>query len=103
MHSWHRRCVDEVPRRSGAAPGVRGRRAQCGGPRARSAACPRGRQPAAEPGSARGEPKAARAVRLVTYDGGKVGRIEGEEIVRLDVPTMRYWFEVGGAEDAGER
>ena len=28
-------------------------------------------------------------VKLVTYDDGKVGRIDGEEIVRLDVPTMR--------------
>jgi 2-keto-4-pentenoate hydratase/2-oxohepta-3-ene-1,7-dioic acid hydratase in catechol pathway len=42
-------------------------------------------------------------VRLVTYDGGKVGRIEGDEIVRLDVPDMRRYFERGGAEDAGER
>ena len=28
-------------------------------------------------------------MKLVTYDGGKVGRIDGEEIVRLDVPDMR--------------
>jgi 2-keto-4-pentenoate hydratase/2-oxohepta-3-ene-1,7-dioic acid hydratase in catechol pathway len=42
-------------------------------------------------------------MRLVTYDGGKVGRIEGEEIVRLDVPDMRTYFEQGGAGDAGER
>jgi 2-keto-4-pentenoate hydratase/2-oxohepta-3-ene-1,7-dioic acid hydratase in catechol pathway len=42
-------------------------------------------------------------MRLVTYDGGKVGRIEGEEIVRLDVPTMREYFERGGADDADER
>ena len=28
-------------------------------------------------------------MKLVTYDDGKVGRIEGEEIVRLDVPDMR--------------
>ncbi len=41
--------------------------------------------------------------RLVTYDDGKVGRIDGEEIVRLDVPTMREYFERGGADDAGER
>src|SRR3982751_5168680 len=103
MHSWHRRCVDEVPRRSGAAPGVRGGRAVCGGPRARSAAGPRCRQPAAEPGSAGREPKAARAVRLVTYDGGKVGRVEGEEIIRLDVLAMRGWFGRGGAEEIGGR
>jgi 2-keto-4-pentenoate hydratase/2-oxohepta-3-ene-1,7-dioic acid hydratase in catechol pathway len=42
-------------------------------------------------------------MRLVSYDGGKVGRVDGEEIVRLDVPTMREWFERGGADDAGER
>jgi len=42
-------------------------------------------------------------VRLVTYDDGKVGRIDGEEIVRLDVPDMRTYFERGGADDAGER
>ena len=42
-------------------------------------------------------------MRLVTYDGGKVGRIDGEEIARLDVPDMRTYFERGGAEDAGER
>ncbi len=42
-------------------------------------------------------------MRLVTYGDGKVGRIEGEEIVRLDVPDMRTYFERGGADDAGER
>jgi 2-keto-4-pentenoate hydratase/2-oxohepta-3-ene-1,7-dioic acid hydratase in catechol pathway len=42
-------------------------------------------------------------MRLVTYDGGKVGRIEGEEIVGLDVPDMRTYFERGGAKDEGER
>jgi 2-keto-4-pentenoate hydratase/2-oxohepta-3-ene-1,7-dioic acid hydratase in catechol pathway len=42
-------------------------------------------------------------MRLVTYDGEKVGRIEGEEIVRLEVPTMRDYFEHGGADDAGDR
>jgi 2-keto-4-pentenoate hydratase/2-oxohepta-3-ene-1,7-dioic acid hydratase in catechol pathway len=42
-------------------------------------------------------------MRLVTYDGGKVGRIDGEEVARLDVPDMRTYFERGGAEDAGER
>jgi len=43
-------------------------------------------------------------VKLVTYgDDGKVGRIEGEEIVRLDVPDMRTYFERGGADDTGER
>ncbi len=42
-------------------------------------------------------------MKLVTYDGGKVGRIVGEEIVRLDVADMRTYFERGGAEDAAER
>jgi 2-keto-4-pentenoate hydratase/2-oxohepta-3-ene-1,7-dioic acid hydratase in catechol pathway len=42
-------------------------------------------------------------VKLVTFDDGKVGRIEGDEIVRLDVPNMRTYFERGGADDAGER
>jgi 2-keto-4-pentenoate hydratase/2-oxohepta-3-ene-1,7-dioic acid hydratase in catechol pathway len=42
-------------------------------------------------------------MRLVTYGDGKVGRVEGDEIVRLDVPTMRAYFERGGADDAGER
>jgi 2-keto-4-pentenoate hydratase/2-oxohepta-3-ene-1,7-dioic acid hydratase in catechol pathway len=42
-------------------------------------------------------------MKLVTYDYGKVGRIEGEEIVRLDVPDMLTYFERGGANDASER
>ena len=42
-------------------------------------------------------------MRLVTYDGGKPGRIDGAEIVRLDVPDMRTYFERGGAPDAPER
>ena len=41
--------------------------------------------------------------KLVTYDDGRVGRVEGEEIVGLDVPTMREYFEHGGADDAGAR
>ncbi len=45
----------------------------------------------------------SRGMRLVTYDDGKVGRIDGEEIVRLDVPTMREWFDRGGADETGER
>jgi 2-keto-4-pentenoate hydratase/2-oxohepta-3-ene-1,7-dioic acid hydratase in catechol pathway len=43
-------------------------------------------------------------VKLVTYDDDrKVGRIDGDEIVRLDVPTMREYFERGGANDTTER
>jgi 2-keto-4-pentenoate hydratase/2-oxohepta-3-ene-1,7-dioic acid hydratase in catechol pathway len=41
-------------------------------------------------------------MKLVTYDDWKVGRIDGEEVVRLDVPDMRTYFERGGANDAGE-
>jgi 2-keto-4-pentenoate hydratase/2-oxohepta-3-ene-1,7-dioic acid hydratase in catechol pathway len=42
-------------------------------------------------------------VRLVTFDEGRVGRIEGDEIAVLDVPDMRKYFERGGAEKTGER
>ena len=42
-------------------------------------------------------------MRLVSYDDGKVGRIDGEEIVRLDVPDLRTYFERGGADDLDER
>jgi 2-keto-4-pentenoate hydratase/2-oxohepta-3-ene-1,7-dioic acid hydratase in catechol pathway len=42
-------------------------------------------------------------VKLVTYDGGKVGRVDGEEIVRLDVHDMRTYFGRGGADELGER
>jgi 2-keto-4-pentenoate hydratase/2-oxohepta-3-ene-1,7-dioic acid hydratase in catechol pathway len=42
-------------------------------------------------------------VKLVTYDDGKVGRVDGDEIVRLDVSSMRTYFERGGADDSGER
>jgi 2-keto-4-pentenoate hydratase/2-oxohepta-3-ene-1,7-dioic acid hydratase in catechol pathway len=41
--------------------------------------------------------------RLVTFDEGRVGRVEGDEIAVLDVPTMREWFERGGAGETGER
>jgi 2-keto-4-pentenoate hydratase/2-oxohepta-3-ene-1,7-dioic acid hydratase in catechol pathway len=42
-------------------------------------------------------------MKLITYDHDKVGRIDGEEVVRLDVPTMREYFERGGADDTAER
>ncbi len=42
-------------------------------------------------------------MKLVTFDEGRVGRLEGDEIVVLDVPTMREWFERGGADETGER
>ena len=34
-------------------------------------------------------------MKLVTFDDGKVGRIEGEEVVQLDLPDMRTYFERG--------
>ena len=44
-------------------------------------------------------------VKLVTFGegAGRVGVLEGEEIAVLDVPTMREWFERGGADETGER
>jgi len=44
-------------------------------------------------------------MRLVTFgdDGGRVGELDGDEIAVLDVPTMREYFERGGAEETGER
>ena len=42
-------------------------------------------------------------MKLVTYDDGKVGRIDGDAIVRLDVPSMRAYFERGGASEIGDR
>ncbi|HEU4450829.1 MAG TPA: fumarylacetoacetate hydrolase family protein [Gaiellaceae bacterium] len=42
-------------------------------------------------------------MKLVTFDEGRVGRVEGEEIVALDAPDMRAYFERGGAEATGER
>src|ERR1700744_6411615 len=35
-------------------------------------------------------------MRLVTYDDGRVGRVVGETVLELDVPTMRLYFELGG-------
>ena len=32
-------------------------------------------------------------MKLVTFDDGKVGRVDGDEVVELDVPTMREYFE----------
>ncbi len=41
-------------------------------------------------------------MKLVTYDGGKVGRVEGDRIIRLRIPDMRSYFEEGGAADTLE-
>jgi 2-keto-4-pentenoate hydratase/2-oxohepta-3-ene-1,7-dioic acid hydratase in catechol pathway len=35
-------------------------------------------------------------MKLVTYDDGRVGRLAGDEVVELDVPSMRTYFELGG-------
>jgi len=32
-------------------------------------------------------------MKLVTFDDGKVGRIEGEQVIELDIPDMRVYFE----------
>jgi len=40
-------------------------------------------------------------MKLVTFDDGKVGRLEGETIAELDVPSMREYFERGGADATG--
>jgi 2-keto-4-pentenoate hydratase/2-oxohepta-3-ene-1,7-dioic acid hydratase in catechol pathway len=42
-------------------------------------------------------------MKLVTFNGGKVGRIDGEEIVELDVRSMREYFELGGAHESARR
>jgi hypothetical protein len=42
-------------------------------------------------------------MKLVTFDEGRVGWLDGDEIAVLDVPTMRDWFERGGADETGER
>jgi len=42
-------------------------------------------------------------VKLVTYNGGKVGRVDGEEIVELHVHSMREYFELGGAGEGDRR
>jgi 2-keto-4-pentenoate hydratase/2-oxohepta-3-ene-1,7-dioic acid hydratase in catechol pathway len=35
-------------------------------------------------------------MKLVTFDHGQVGRVEGDRVVELDVPSMRELFERGG-------
>ena len=35
-------------------------------------------------------------MKLATFGGGKVGRVEGDRVVELDVATMRQYFERGG-------
>src|SRR4026209_943952 len=42
-------------------------------------------------------------MKLVTCGESQVGVLEGDEIAVLAVPTMREWFERGGADETGER
>jgi 2-keto-4-pentenoate hydratase/2-oxohepta-3-ene-1,7-dioic acid hydratase in catechol pathway len=42
-------------------------------------------------------------MKLVTFDGDRVGRLAGDEIVVLEAPDMRTYFERGGADETGER
>ncbi|MBA2425225.1 MAG: fumarylacetoacetate hydrolase family protein, partial [Actinobacteria bacterium] len=42
-------------------------------------------------------------MKLVTFGEGQVGVLGGEEVAVLDVPTMREYFERGGAAETGER
>jgi 2-keto-4-pentenoate hydratase/2-oxohepta-3-ene-1,7-dioic acid hydratase in catechol pathway len=41
-------------------------------------------------------------VKLVTFDGGKVGELDGERVRQLDVPSMREYFVRGGATRTGD-
>ncbi len=35
-------------------------------------------------------------MKLVTYDDGRVGHVDGDRVIALDVPSMREYFERGG-------
>ena len=37
-------------------------------------------------------------MKLITFDEGRVEGVDGDEIVVLDVSTMREWFERGGGD-----
>jgi 2-keto-4-pentenoate hydratase/2-oxohepta-3-ene-1,7-dioic acid hydratase in catechol pathway len=42
-------------------------------------------------------------MKLVTFDDGKVGRVEGDQVIALDVPDMRTYYERGQeASETGE-
>jgi 2-keto-4-pentenoate hydratase/2-oxohepta-3-ene-1,7-dioic acid hydratase in catechol pathway len=41
-------------------------------------------------------------VKLVTFDDGKVGVLRDGRVVELDVPSMREYFERGGAPETGD-
>jgi 2-keto-4-pentenoate hydratase/2-oxohepta-3-ene-1,7-dioic acid hydratase in catechol pathway len=40
-------------------------------------------------------------VKLVTFDDARVGEVRDDRVVELDVPTMREYFERGGADESG--
>ena len=42
-------------------------------------------------------------MKLVTFDGGRVGRVEGQVVHELAVGSTREYFERGGADDAGRQ
>jgi 2-keto-4-pentenoate hydratase/2-oxohepta-3-ene-1,7-dioic acid hydratase in catechol pathway len=42
-------------------------------------------------------------MKLVTFNGGKVGRVDGDEIVEFDIRSMREYFEAGGAHESDRR
>jgi 2-keto-4-pentenoate hydratase/2-oxohepta-3-ene-1,7-dioic acid hydratase in catechol pathway len=42
-------------------------------------------------------------MKLVTFDSGRVGRVDGDEIAVLDTTDMRTYFERGGADETDER
>ncbi|WP_149261854.1 fumarylacetoacetate hydrolase family protein [Actinomadura sp. K4S16] len=43
-------------------------------------------------------------MKLITFDEGRVGRLDGEDVIEFDVPSTRAFFERGGtAPETGER
>ena len=43
-------------------------------------------------------------MKLITFDEGRVGRLDGDDVIELDVPSTRAYFERGGqAGETGER
>jgi 2-keto-4-pentenoate hydratase/2-oxohepta-3-ene-1,7-dioic acid hydratase in catechol pathway len=41
--------------------------------------------------------------KLVAFDDGKTGILDRDEVVELDVPDLRAYFELGGADETGRR
>ena len=42
-------------------------------------------------------------MKLVTFNGGKVGRVDGDDVVEFDLRSMREYFEAGGAHESDRR